>query len=139
MKKEEVLFRKFGQNFPAGTMLFEEGDACLGMFIIQKGRVRLFKKVGAKAMTIDVLGPGEFFGEMACLIGQPRSINAMVEEESEILLVHPEVLEELFRGNTGLSLKVIGNLASRLGKAYAIIAELMEERERTTSKETSRS
>jgi CRP/FNR family cyclic AMP-dependent transcriptional regulator len=130
MREKERLFNKFGQRFPAGTVLFEEGQACTGMFIIQRGRVRLYKRAGAKEIAIDTLGEGDFFGEMACLIGRPRSVNAMVEEDSQILVVQPEVLESLFRGTSGMGLKVLGNLASRLQKAYEIIEELIQERER---------
>lgn len=129
MRQEERLFKKFGQFFPVGTLLFEEGQSCTGMFIIQRGKVRLYKKVGVRAITIDVLGEGDFFGEMACLIGKPRSINAVVEEDSQILVVQPEVLETLFRGTSGMGLKVLGNLASRLKKAYEIIEGLIQERE----------
>jgi len=127
MREQERLFRKYGQLFPAGTVLFEEGQACTGMFIIQTGKVRLFKRVGAKEVTIDTLGEGDFFGEMACLIGRPRSINAIVEQDSELLVVSPEILESLFRRTSGMSLKILGNLASRLKRAYAIIEELIHE------------
>lgn len=130
MREKERLFNKFGQRFPAGTVLFEEGQACTGMFIIQRGRVRLYKRAGAKEIAIDILGEGDFFGEMACLIGKPRSVNAVVEEDSQILVVQPEVLESLFRGTSGMGLRVLGNLASRLQKAYGIIEELIQERER---------
>ena len=129
MKVEKQLFKKFGRIFPAGTVLFQEGQACEGMYIIQKGRVRLYKKAGREEITIDYLGDGDFFGEMACLLGQPRSINAVVEEESQLLLVQPEVLDELFLSKISLRIKVLGNLASRLKKAYEIIGLLVEERE----------
>ena len=129
MKEEARLFRKFGRRFPAGTLLFEEGQPCTGMFIIRRGKVRLFKKVDARKVTIDLLGEGDFFGEMACLIGRPRSIDAVVEEDSEILVIQPEVLESLFRGTSGMGLKVLGNLASRLKKAYEIIEGMIEGRE----------
>ncbi len=128
MKYEDQLFRKFGQSFPAGSVLFEEGQACRGMFLIQKGKVRLFKKAGEREVTIDILEEGDFFGEMACLIGQPRSLNAVVEEDSQILMVDADLLENLFRGNAGMGLKVVGNLAGRLRKAYEIIEKLMAER-----------
>ena len=122
--------------FPAGTILFEEGQACTGMFIIQKGQVRLYKKVGKEEVTIDVLKEGDFFGEMACLIGQPRSINAVVEGESQILVVQPEVLDSLFRGTSGIGLKVVANLAARLKKAYEIIEKMMAERQPVADKES---
>ena len=127
MKEEERLYKKFGQSFPAGTILFEEGQPCTGMYIIRKGRVRLAKKTGKGECTIEILGEGDFFGEMACLMGQPRSINARVEEESQILLVQPEVLDSLFRGTSNIGIKVVGNLAARLRKAYEIIERLMAE------------
>lgn len=136
MKEEEQLFKKFGRLFPAGTILFEEGQACTGMFIIQKGQVRLYKKVGKKEVTIDVLKEGDFFGEMACLIGQPRSINAVVEGESQILVVQPEVLDSLFRGTSGIGLKVVANLAARLKKAYEIIEKMIAERRPVADKES---
>lgn len=136
MKEEEQLFKKFGRLFPAGTILFEEGQACTGMFIIQKGQVRLYKKVGKEEVTIDVLKEGDFFGEMACLIGQPRSINAVVEGESQILVVQPEVLDSLLRGTSGIGLKVVANLAARLKKAYEIIEKMIAERQPVADKES---
>ncbi len=136
MRKENLLFKKFGRVFPPGTLLFEEGQDCSGVYIIQKGCVRLYKKAGLQEITIDILKEGDFFGEMACLLGQPRSINAVVEEESQVLVVGPEVLEELFREKTGLGIKILGNLASRLRKAYDIIARLAEERDFPPGKES---
>ena len=135
MREEKLLFQKFGMIFPAGTVLFEEGQPCSGMYIIQKGRVRLYKKAGQKKVTIDILESGDFFGEMACLLGQPRSINAVVEEESQILVVESEILDELFREKKGLGLKVLGNLASRLRKAYEIIGRLAEKQGQPSEKE----
>jgi CRP-like cAMP-binding protein len=136
MREEKLLFQKFGMIFPAGTVLFEEGQPCSGMYIIQKGRVRLYKKAGQKKVTIDLLESGDFFGEMACLLGQPRSINAVVEEESQILVVESEILDELFREKKGLGLKVLGNLASRLRKAYEIIGRLAEKQGQPSGKES---
>jgi len=136
MRDQRVLFQKFGKVFPAGTLLFEEGQPCSGMFIIQKGRVRLYKKAAGKEITIELLGEGDFFGEMACLLNRPRSINAVVAEDSEILVVDPEVLEEMVRERGGLEIKFLGNLASRLKKAYEIIGRLVEERDSVSRKES---
>ena len=135
MKEEDRIFKKFGRTFPAGTVLFQEGQPCAGMYIIRKGRVRLYRKAGAEELTIDELQDGDFFGEMACLLGQPRSVNAVIEEDSQILLVPPEALDDLFRHKPGLGLKILGNLASRLRKAYEIIGCLAAERDRLREKE----
>ena len=136
MRDQRVLFQKFGKVFPAGTLLFEEGQPCSGMFIIQKGRVRLYKKAAGKEITIELLGEGDFFGEMACLLNRPRSINAVVAEDSEILVVDPDVLEEMVRERGGLEIKFLGNLASRLRKAYEIIGRMAEEKDEPSGKES---
>ena len=135
MREKKLLFKKFGRIFPPGTLLFAEGQDCSGMYIIQKGCVRLYKKVGPQEITIDILKEGDFFGEMACLLGQRRSINAVVEEESHVLVVEPEVLEKLFLEKTGLGIKILGNLATRLRRAYDIIGRLAEERDFPPGKE----
>jgi CRP-like cAMP-binding protein len=75
---------------------------------------------------------------MACLLNQPRSINAVVEEDSEILVVEPAVLEEMVRERNGLEIKFLGNLASRLRKAYEIIGRMAEEKDSLSGKESRR-
>lgn len=127
MKEKEVLFKKFGQTLPAGTILFQEGEACSGMFMIIKGRVRLFKKIAQEELTIDVLRDGDFFGEMACLINQPRTVNALVEEESQVLFINPQFLDTLFRESPDICFRIISNLAYRLKKVYDITEKLVLE------------
>ncbi|MBU1209403.1 MAG: cyclic nucleotide-binding domain-containing protein, partial [Proteobacteria bacterium] len=63
MKKEEQLFWKFGKDFPKGTVLFREGELGRDMFIIQKGKVQVRKKVGTTEKVLAELSDGEFFGE----------------------------------------------------------------------------
>jgi hypothetical protein len=58
-----------------------------------------------------------------------------VEEDSQLLVIQPEVMESLFYGTAGMGLKVLGNLASRLRKAYEIIEGLIQEREQFTERE----
>lgn len=127
MKEKEVLFKKFGHTFPGGTLLFQEGEACSGMFIIIKGRVRLFKKIAHEELTIDVLQDGDFFGEMGCLINQPRTVNALVEEESQILFIQPQLLDTLLRESPEICIRIIGNLAQRMKKVYDITEKLILE------------
>lgn len=127
MKEKEVLFKKFGQTFPPGTFLFQEGEACSGMFMIIKGEVRLFKKIAQEEITIDILRDGDFFGEMACLLNQPRTVNALVEEESQILFIQPQFLDTLFRESPEICFRIISNLAQRLKKVYDIMENLLLE------------
>jgi len=114
MKKEDQLFWKFGKDFSKGTVLFREGELGRDMFIIQKGKVQVRKRVGSGEKVLAELGEGEFFGEMALLMGMDRSATVEVIEDSKILVVTPETFESLLRSNIDIALKMLRKLAARL-------------------------
>ena len=114
MKKEDQLFWKFGKDFPKGTVLFREGELGRDMFIIQKGKVQVWKRVGSGEKVLAELGEGEFFGEMALLMGMDRSATVEVIEDSKILVVTPQTFESLLRSNIDIALKMLRKLAARL-------------------------
>jgi CRP-like cAMP-binding protein len=114
MKKGEQLFWKFGKDFPKGTVLFREGELGRDMFIIQKGKVQVRKKVGTTEKVLAELSDGEFFGEMALLMGMDRSATVEVIEDSKILVVSPDTFESLLKGNIEIALKMLKKMASRL-------------------------
>lgn len=114
MKREEQLFWKFGKDFPKGTILFREGDLGQEMFIIQKGKVQVRKRVGSTEKVLAELSEGEFFGEMALLMGMDRSATVEVIEDSKILVVRPDTFESLLKSNLDIALKMLKKMASRL-------------------------
>ena len=114
MKKEEQLFWKFGKDFPKGTILFREGDPGHEMFIIQKGKVRVRKRVGDAEKVLAELSDGEFFGEMALLMGMDRSATVEVLEDSKILVISPDTFEGLLKNNVAIVLKMLRKMAARL-------------------------
>ena len=114
MKQEEQLFWKFGRNFSRGTVLFHEGDAGQEMFIIQKGKVVVRKKVGNAEKVLAELSEGEFFGEMALLLGMDRSATVEVTEDSRVLVIRPDTFESLLRNSPEIALKMLKKMAMRL-------------------------
>ena len=78
-----------------------KGDPGREMFILQKGKVQVRKKVGSGEKVLAELGDGEFFGEMALLMGMNRSATVEVIEDSKILVVSPETFENLLKSNLG--------------------------------------
>src|SRR5215210_1106819 len=59
---------------PANSMLVREGDPGDSLFIIESGLVEVFLQSASGETTVPSrLGPGEAFGEMSVLTGEPRS------------------------------------------------------------------
>ena len=107
----------YGRDFPAGAVLFEEGDPGSRMYVIQSGEVRIVKRVGSREITLARLGPGEAFGEMALLEDQPRSATAVVEAPARILEIDEAAFADLVRRNGEIALRLLRRLSARLRDA----------------------
>jgi CRP/FNR family transcriptional regulator, cyclic AMP receptor protein len=125
MSAEEALFQRFGKDLPRGTVLFREGDPGKEMYVLQAGRIAISKKVRDVEKVLAVLGPGEFFGEMAIISNKPRNATATVDEEAKVLVIDPRTFEGMIRGNAEIAVRMIKKLAERLSDADAQIENLL--------------
>jgi CRP-like cAMP-binding protein len=117
----EHLVRKH----PAGTVLFREGDQGRTMYVIRSGKVNIWKQISDSDITLAVLGPGEFFGEMALLEGLPRSAGATVVEDAMLIELEQNAFGTLIRKNGEIALRLMRRLSSRLREADRQIQALM--------------
>jgi CRP/FNR family cyclic AMP-dependent transcriptional regulator len=107
-----------------GDVIFREGEAGSTMFVIRKGKVRITKAVRGGEKTFAVLGPGEFFGEMAILTGQPRSASAVALEDVTVLELDAKRFESMLTTQAEIAIRIVQKLARRLEDADALIAIL---------------
>jgi CRP-like cAMP-binding protein len=108
---------RLARDFPAGTVLFEEGQPGDGMYIVIAGEVELRRQVGASERVLAVLPAGEFFGEMAVLNGRPRSATAVVRTAARLFVVDGTTFEAMLRARPEIALRIIRSLATRLDSA----------------------
>jgi len=65
------------KRFPAGAVIFHEGDQASEMYVILEGRARISKFIpGGGEEALAILERGDFFGELSLIDGQPRSADA---------------------------------------------------------------
>jgi len=125
MGAEATLFQKFGREIPKGTVLFREGEPGKEMYVLQSGKVAISKKVRDVEKVLAVLGPGEFFGEMAIIANKPRNASATVADDAKVLVIDPKTFESMIRGNSEIAVRMIKKLAERLSEADAQIENLL--------------
>jgi CRP-like cAMP-binding protein len=125
MGAEETLFQRFGKEFAKGTVLFQEGEPGKDMFVLQSGKISISKKVRDVEKVLAVLGPGEFFGEMAIISNKPRNATATVMEDAKLLVIDPKTFEAMIRGNAEIAVRMIKKLAERLSEADSQIENLL--------------
>jgi CRP/FNR family cyclic AMP-dependent transcriptional regulator len=111
--------------YPAGAVLFEEGDPGSRMYVLRSGKVKIAKRVAGAEVTLALLGPGDFFGEMALLEKLPRSATATVLEDAKLIEVDETTFESLVRRSSEISVRLLRRLSARLREADRQIQALL--------------
>jgi len=109
-------------RFTAGATVFREKEPGGVLYVIRAGKVELsvVGEDGAK-VVVDVLAPGEFFGEMSLLDGGGRSTSAVAVEEVEAYSLSREEFLGLLRRRADVALDVMAALARRFRKTDELL------------------
>lgn len=101
--------------FAANTIVVSEGDEGNSLFIIQNGSLKAFltDNVG-REVTLSLLEPGDYFGELALLDEAPRSASVMAVTRSEVLQIPRTAFLELIEVYPACLQLVVRNLVGRI-------------------------
>ncbi len=111
----EELGRRIPEvHFGRGQMVYTlsyEGEI---LFLLLRGRVRIYRMVRGQELTFVVMGGGEMFGEAALTAGRPRGTYAQAIETSKIVLMSLGTFGRLVRSKPEVGLKAMELLSERL-------------------------
>lgn len=108
------VFERFAKTFQKNDIIFCEYEPGDNFYLIQSGRVEITKIIDNIEKTIDILNPGEIFGEMAILEGAPRSASAIALDQVKVLEFNRENFEILMMGNPQIALKLLKLFTKRI-------------------------
>jgi CRP/FNR family cyclic AMP-dependent transcriptional regulator len=113
------------RKYPKDSVVFFEKDAGDVLFMIVEGRIKVtILGDDGKEVILTILGPGDFFGEMALLDNETRSATAIAIENCELLLLHRADFETVLADNISISRGLIRVLTTRLRRANHQISTL---------------
>jgi CRP/FNR family transcriptional regulator, cyclic AMP receptor protein len=79
---------KFTLAYPAGATLFVEGQACRGIYILCKGRVKLSATSRqGQTLILQIVQPGEVLGLNAAVSGSPHDTTAETGQPCQLNFV----------------------------------------------------
>ena len=85
---DDILKLASERRVRRGQTIFQRGDNGSSLMAVLRGRVRISSLSGdGKEITLNVISPGEIFGEFALLDGKPRSGDAVAIEDTLLLVV----------------------------------------------------
>ncbi len=103
------------QHAAEGDAVVEQGAVGTTLFVIESGRVKIETHTPpADPVILDVLGPGEVFGELALLTRRPRSAHVVAIEPSVFLCLDHRDLRAAIERSPAVALALLDNLATRI-------------------------
>jgi CRP-like cAMP-binding protein len=111
-RKDLGLIAKYTDELSvdAGTVLIREGDAGREFYVIVDGKATLTR--GGR--EVAVIGPGNYFGELALLDGQKRDATVTTTTPADVLVVGVREFVTLLEDVPQLTRKLLAGMARRL-------------------------
>ncbi len=97
-----------------GEILFHRGDPCSGIHVLLTGQVKLavISTLG-KEKVVELLGPGQSFGEETMFLNQPYSCFAEALSDCKVLHVTRSAIERELGSMSALGKTLLSNMAQR--------------------------
>ncbi len=84
------------ETYQHGEVIFKEGSSGDWVYVVQAGKVEISKTIKNNKYVIEVLGPGDIFGEIAFIGGMGRITTAEAVGETTIGVIDREFLDREF-------------------------------------------
>ena len=106
-------------DFPAGKVLCEEGKSGGDFFIVLSGTA----DVRRRGNTMNRMGPGDFFGEIALLDQGPRSATVVTTSPMRALVLGPAQFQDVLYQDAEIARQMLYVVTKRLRATGATAAD----------------
>lgn len=114
------------RSYRAGEIIFHRDDPGQVLFVIREGKVRIYiSSSDGQEVTLAVLGPGDYFGELALLDGQPRSASAITLEPVEVYALQRSDFINAVIQHPRIAVEVMTVLSRRLRSTDSMVEDLL--------------
>ncbi|NOX33575.1 MAG: Crp/Fnr family transcriptional regulator [Deltaproteobacteria bacterium] len=101
--------------FDKGEMIFHEGDRGDGFYMVEKGKIKVFKlSYEGKEQILHIYGPGHTFGEVPVFEGKNFPASSMALEKSIIIFLPRDKFVTVITETPGLGMNLLADLSRRL-------------------------
>lgn len=121
-----ITMHSISRTYAANETIFVEGDPAEGLWIVERGRVKIYKlSPDGNEHILHLRGPGKSFNDIGALDGGVNPANAAaLSAEVQVWLVPIEVITHILTHNPQVALNVIHLLARRVRSLVAQIEDL---------------
>ena len=115
----------FQRSYPAGQIVLLEGAASSVLYVVQAGRLKLFKTSSrGREQVLSLLRPGDMFNEVAVFDAGPNPASAQAIQDCSLFLLRRRDLLRFVEQRPGIALAITRNFAHRLREALTLVEDL---------------
>ncbi len=108
-----------------GELIFGEGEPCSGLYVVERGHVRIFKSSSSgREQVLSIDGPGGSIAEVPVFDGGNYPASCAAVDQAMLLLIRKQDFHELCLAQPQVALKVLRVVGARLRRLVGIIEEL---------------
>ncbi|HEX8871682.1 MAG TPA: Crp/Fnr family transcriptional regulator [Candidatus Acidoferrum sp.] len=113
------------RQFAVNELIFSEGEACAGLFIVHSGAVKIFKVApSGREQVLGIERAGNSIAELPVFDGGAYPASSVAAEESVLVFVRRDDFQALCLQHPEVALKVLRVVGRRLRGLVGIIEEL---------------
>lgn len=113
-RERELLARHLKtQRFAAGENVIRQGDEGSSLYLVRTGAIGVRLAVDGAEREVAALGPGQFFGEMSLMTGEPRRATCTAKEDTTCYVIEHEAIRERISANPHVAEVVSSVLGQR--------------------------
>ncbi len=122
----ERLVSAFGESlFAGGTFVFRQGDDAARIHVVRTGTVELSRVINGRRVALQILRPGDVFGDVSAFLGEPEPFDARAVEDCAILSLDATVLFAMLRTRPQVAHRWIVSLAERMAGLQQRLGDLL--------------
>jgi len=112
---KSLLASKKVRNLKKGQLLYFDGDASQGIYLVLSGKVKINKITeDGRELVTAICGTDEYFGIYDAIVSRTHTENAEAIEDSTVCLLYKEQLDEILEKSAPLAMKFIHLLSETL-------------------------
>ena len=113
------------RRYRRGDIIFQKDDPGHSLFIVARGSVRIYVPSTQGAdLTLAVLGPGAFFGDLSLLDGRPRSASAAALGDTNVVILERSDFVAVIRTRPAAVMSVLAVVVRRLRETDEMASDL---------------
>ncbi len=122
----DQLAAEVGEStFAGGTYVFRRGESAARIHVVRTGSVELSREINGRKVALQLLRPGDVFGDVPAFLNEPEPFDARAIEDSTILSLDADALFVLLQTRPQVARRWIVSLAERMSGLQARLGDLL--------------